>query len=1188
MSNSDTIQPVTPFRIGDFEVDPLNNLLLHNSDSIKLEPKVMDVLVYLANRPGQVVSREELEEKVWTGRIVTYDALTATIVKLRKAFQTHNKHDTIIKTIPKRGYSLVAPVTPIKSVADPSTPPATAILESEDKQTLHPEKLTPVKTENARSEHERRQVTVLSCELTLITESMNQPDPEEQHDLYKRFHEVCAEVVHHYGGHIGQYTNGQLIIYFGYPVAHEGDAERAIHTGHGIIDAVKTLSGMVTSDKKDLSVRIGIHSGLVIVGETADSEQHERMSIVGDTPMVANALKNSANPNTVVIGESTKRLVEHWFAFDSVGLIKINQSQSINAFQAQNTASAINRFEAKLLEGLTPLVGREIEIELLLKRWEETKTCESQVVCLCADAGIGKSRILQGLQECLQSEEHNRVMLFCSPYHVNSSLYPLIVYLENILNIHSSDNTDQSLDKLETLLSERGLQVAETAPVFAELLSLPGKTRYTDFEPEPQELKNRILECLVLLFNTMAKHKPLLFIVEDAHWLDPTTRELIDLLIKELSTQRILFVTSYRPEFDPPWSGYMQATLLRLNRLSKTESATIIKNVTGGKFLPENILEQIIAKTDGVPLFIEELTKNVLTSEPIEEGTLRILNIPESLQDLLMERLDKLKASKQIAQLASILGRTFSLELLRAVADENETALEIALSELVNAELIFRRGVPPDISYEFKHALVQNAAYQSLLKSTRQKFHQNIAKVLQKQFPQISKSQPEVLAHHYTEAQQYEQAIPYWLRAGQRACEHSANIEAIAHLNKGLELVSLLPDSPARIEHELRFLLVLGPALLSAKGLGARDAEKVYLRARELCRETDELAELFTVTWGLWLLCQKRGRLNEAQTFSSELLALAEKLNDQEYHLQAHHAAWTTSFRLSAFQSCDAHTKQGLKLYDADLHRSHATRFGSHDPGVCAYYNAAMTQWLLGYADQARVSVQQAVNLAQEINHPFSQVLAHVFAGFIAQCCGEPEQVKSHTQIVEDVCGSLGIAPDCAAQARVLDGWVETQTGKISSGIHEIEQAFMSHHSTGVRTHEPYLLSILADSYARAEQVENGLRVIADAFNSISETGERTFEAEIYRLKGELLLVESDKNLNEAQNCFQGAIAIAKQQQAKSLELRAAMSLFRSQTEQQRNQLGAQTLQPLYSEFHEGFDTADLRTAATILNQLQY
>jgi len=1199
MNDNVDINFQSPFRVGDWTIDPANNLIQLGEQVVNVEPKVMDVLVYLAERQGQVISREQLEDNVWPGRVVSYDALTNSIVKLRKALKS-SKENPIIKTVPKRGYSLVAAVTAI-SAEDTSEakPDENQLTENTQESYILPA--------NSQSDPERRQVSVLSCELLNADSIYKHMDPEDVHELLQQLQQSCSDVVNHFGGHIGQYANGEMVIYYGFPEAHEGDAERAIRTALGLVDTVNHMAEKLPAIKQHLSLRMGIHTGIVVVAENTSGNAQERLSMVGDTPAIADGLKKLAQVNTVVISESTKRLVDKLFSFDLLQPVVSSDLPTQKVYRVQSLPHTPSRSETTFTETLTPLVGRDVEIDLLMQRWVQSKYGDSQVVMLCAESGIGKSRILQGLQERLQDEDIERILYFCSPYHTNSSLYPVTVQLQRALDIQLNDDTKKNLDKLEAYLNELDLVVSETAPVFAELLSLPTSERYPDFRLRAEEIKKLTLECLLQMFHALAQRKPVLLILEDAHWIDPTTRELFDLLINELRSQPVFFVNSYRPEFDPPWSAYMQATLLRLNRLSKQESIGVIENITAGRALPENILDLIIARTDGVPLFVEELTRSILSSGALQDsddglqltGSLQTINIPESLQDSLMARLDKLKHAKHIAQIAATIGRSFSHDLLVAVVREEDMYINHALTELVDEELLFRRGMQPDITYEFKHALVQDAAYQSLLKSRRQQYHRRIAEVLEQQFPHIVKSQPEVLAHHYTEAQQPQQAINYWLRAGKRASEHSANIEAIAHLNKGLELLKQTSESEInatqRDELELLLLLALGPVLLSAKGLGSSDAESVYLRARELCREAHANDALFTVTWGLWLLCQKRGRVKEAQDLSKELLALADKLKQPAYDLEAHHAAWTTNFRLSHFESTKIHSQIGIKLYDIKQHSNHASRFGGHDPGCCALYNAGMTAWLLGYPEQAQARAQQSVHLAKQINHLMTQALANIFAGFVAQWCKDVKTMKEHAQAVVSLCTKHGIAPDCKAQAQVLTGWAETvsadkHSGDITKGIADIEEAIKALRFTGVRTHEAYLLSLLADAYLRTHQAEQGLRTISDALSSIAQTGERTFEAEVYRLKGELLLLESAGNYDAAIDNFNTAISLAQQQQSKSLELRAVTSQVRAQNKHALKQKTAKPdidqLSEIINWFTEGKDLPDQKEADELVEIL--
>lgn len=1159
-----------PFCVADWQVVPANNQLLRNDQTIKLEPKVMDVLVYLAQNQGEVISREQLEENVWTGRIVTYDALTATIVKLRKALDDNDKQAPLIKTIPKRGYCLMADVTAMNAKPEPA-------LASSDADIQNQVLVENTKRKTQSFGHERRQVSILSCEI-FSTHQDTLNDPEETHELFNKFQKYCTQPIKQYGGYITHSSNGQLIIYFGYPVAQEGDTERAIRTAFGILESVRHIR---TEDENlQAALRIGIDSGLVIIGEAENSGHGGQISVSGDTPAVASMLKNHATENSIYISESTKNLAGNAFTYHLLTPIKLNENKEITTYQVESNQSSNTRFKIKTGEGISPMVGREVEVSLLEKRWEQSKAGESQVICLCAEAGIGKSRMLQAFEEVLGDEKHHRVLLSCSPYHKNSSLYPVIDYLTQTLKIDNREDPAKHLQHLEDFLTRYQMCETDVVPIFKDLLTFSATGKYPPLQLSADTLKIKTLKLLIQLFMRMSSNDPLLFILEDAHWIDPTTRELVELLIKELHAQPAMTITSYRPDFDPIWSGFMQTTLLRLNRLTRIESSSLIRHVAREQTLSNTLIDKILEKTDGVPLYIEELTRNLLLS-----GTNSTVSIPESLQDSLMARLDKLDHAKPVAQLASVLGRAFSKELLQAVSIDSEEQLDAALKELIDAELIYTRGIPPNVNFVFKHALVQDTAYESLLKSTRQTLHNKAADVLVQQFPQIKKAQPELLAFHYTRAKRIEPAIEYWLQAGQRANEHSANLEAIAHLNTGLDLLKQLPKDKKHKQLELQLLVTLGPPLLSAKGLGSQEAEQVYLRAQSLCRETDAADELFTVTWGLWMLCQKRGRMQEASEYAKELIELANQIGNKDYQLQAHHSAWTTGFRTSDFESCSRHVNEGLTIYKPEVHRHHAAIFGGHDPGVCAHYNNAMIQWLTGFPDSAVESAAQAVELANQINHPFSQVLAHVFSSFIAHCCGDHQAAAMHTRQIAELSQSHGIAPDCAAQARVIGGWQKMQTGEQANGINDIEQGIITLRNTGVRTHQLLLLSILADSYARIDQIDDGLRTIEDAMTCINETGEHTFESEIYRLKGKLLLIQSHENEKVAIEAIMHAWELANSQKAASLELRALLTLCQFLSGKKQDQYLRGVLEPLYHQFTQGHDTADLRTAATLLSR---
>jgi len=1156
MKKADTPEHKQLFQVAGWLADPLNNELRRDGQCVKLEPRVMDVLHYLASHADEVVTREELEDHVWAGRIVTYDSLTATIVKLRKAFDVNKLQEPVIKTIPKRGYCLRGPITWVDESELP--PPAHDV---------------EIPKQPNRSEPERRQITTLACELFGFPEEAAMSDPEDIHGVLQEFEQKCDDTVRKYGGHIGQLLDNQLLIYFGYPEAHEGGAERALHAALAI--------HAITQPSR---VHIGIHTGTVVIGEMGESSLHERISVVGDTPKFALSLMRAAKAGETLMSAATRQLVSGKFRFGNEQQVAITgTSATIGAVTLFGVDPNAKNIAATQDKRLLPMVGRDEEIGLLLKRWQQSCDGEGQMVMLCADAGVGKSRILIELQDALNRIPHRLIAYYCSPYHTNSSLFPVIQQLESQMDIRRDEDNAETLRKIEAMLRELGLESARYAPVFAELLSVDTARYYPDFDPLPQEIKKQILLSLIHLFGKLTEHEPVLLILEDAHWIDPTTLEFISLLSSELTHQRLMIVASYRPEFDPPWSGYSHATLLRLNRLSQQESRSLVNRVRGDQSLPADVLDQIVTRTDGIPLYIEEVTKSLLGADPNDP---RPTEVPASLHDSLMARLDRLKSARHIAQLAATLGRSFSQELLIAVAEDTPAQVDSALQELIDAELIFRRGIAPDYTYEFKHALLQNAAYESLLKRTREQIHRKIAEVLVQQFSHIVRTQPEIVAHHYTLALQPDAAIKYWITAGQRASEHSANLEVIAHVKNGMALLAHISDMAVRNQYELQLLLILGPALLATKGLGARDAEEVYVHAQKLCREEGATADLFTVTWGLWLLRQKHGRLADARDFSNELLELAEELQDPEFHLQAHHAAWTTNFRLSDLDACQQHTRDGLKLYNAETHRHHATRFGGHDPGVCAHNHAAMDLWLLGYIDQALEHARLAVELAEQIDHPLSRVLAHVFSCFVAQCCQLPEMVEQHSTAALSLCTSRGIAPECAAQAEVLGGWAQTISGNHRDGIHRIEQGLQTHRYTGVRSHEPFLLNVLSAACLLAGEAEKGLQNVAATMQSIAQTSENPFEAEAIRLHGELLLLTPNPDQQQAMEYFTRAIALARQRNARTLELRATLSLCQQLKQDQKIQQAIEQLSPLYESFTEGLRSVDLQAAASMLKQL--
>ncbi len=1044
------------------------------------------------------------------------------------------------------------------------------------------------------SEAERRQLTVMFCDLVGSTALAERLDPEELRTLLAEYQDLCAAVIRRYDGQIARYVGDGLLVCFGYPQAHEDDPQRAVRAGLEIVDAIRELSATLAKPDVGLAVRIGVTTGLVVAGDIGRGERVDANAIVGETPNLAARLQALATPNVVLISASTYRLVEGLFECTGLGPQSLKGfSQPVLAYRVRGESAALSGFEAKAARGLTPLVGRGEELALLMERWSQAKDGEGQVVLLCGEAGIGKSRIVRGFRERLEGEAHNRILYYGSAHHRNSAFHPVVDQLQRALRFHKDDTPAGKLDKLDAVLESLALPAQIHAPVLASLLSLPLEDRYPAPELSPEQRKRNIFRTLVDVVEAMASQKPVLMVVEDAHWVDPSTREFIDALIERLRDSRLLLLITYRSELEPPWTPGAHVTSLTLNRLSRKASRAMIVEVAGGKLLPGEVADEIVLKTDGVPLFVEELTKAVLESGLVEDagdrytlsGPLPSLGIPASLQDSLMARLDRLGPAKEVAQLAASVGRTFGHELLRAVSPLEDDALEAALEQLLQTGLLYRRGLASDATYEFKHALVQDAAYQSLLKSTRQRYHQSVASALEERFTHIVETQPELLAHHYTSAGRTDRAIPYWRRAGERASARSANLEAIAHLTKGLELIEREPATPERDREELALCLALGPALMAARGYAAPEVARIYVRARALVRRAGTPAQVFAATWGLWLHRLQSAQLRKARALAEEVLRLAERHDDPGLRLQAHHAAFATFYRLAEFEASSQHAQRGIALYDFDAHHHHAHLYGGHDPAVCAHVHAAAARWALGYPDRALEEAHAAVRLGERLSHPFSLTDALACGSRVHQYRREPHLVRERAEAVIALCEEHGF-PQKWGWGTIMRGWALAAEGRPQEGVGDMRQGLASVRATGALTHVPYFLALLAEGYALAGQTEEGLAMLAEALDLIERTAERTWEAEIHRLKGELLLMRSPGARPEAERGLERALATARRQGAKSLELRAAGSLAGLWRDQGRLREALDLIEPIYRGFVEGFDVPDIKAAKALLESL--
>jgi class 3 adenylate cyclase/tetratricopeptide (TPR) repeat protein len=1062
---------------------------------------------------------------------------------------------------------------------------------------------------------ERRQLTVLFCDLVDSTTLSTLLDPEELREVVRAYQETCTDVIRRYEGHIAQHLGDGLLVYFSYPQAHEDDAQRAVRTGLEILAGLQALNAQLQPAIKErlphpIQVRIGIHTGLVVVGEIGSSEKREILAL-GETPNIAARLQGLAEPDTVVLSMATQRLVQGLFECQELGPQTLKGiSTPLLVYRVMRESEAQSRFEAAVSKGLTPLVGREEELGLLRRRWERAKEGEGQVVLLSGEPGIGKSRLVQTLKEQVIAEGATRIEFRCSPYHQNSAFYPLIEHLQRLLLFAPQETLQSKLSKLQQVLAAYRFPQADTLPLLAALLSLPHPEGSPPLTLSPQKQKQKTQEALVAWMVEETERAAAYCAWEDLHWADPSTLEVLTLFLDQVPTTRMFTVLTFRPDFTPPWRSRAHITQLTLNRLGRPQVEAMVEKVTEGKALPGEVLQQIVTKTDGVPLFVEELTKAVVESGLLREvdghyeltGLLPPLAIPATLQDSLMARLDRLAAVREVAQLGATLGREFSYELLQAVSPVDENTLRQGLRQLVETDLLYQRGLLPQAIYLFKHALIQDVAYQSLLKSKRQQYHQQIAQVLEERFAEVKETQPELLAHHYTEAGLKEQAIPYWQQAGQRAIERSANVEAISHLTKGLELLQTLTDTPERAQQELRLQISLGGPMAAIKGWAAPETGAVYARARELCRQVGETPQIFPALWGLCGFYSVRAEYQTALELAKQLLNLAESVQDSALLLEAHYAVGQALNLMGEFPGAREHLEQVIALYDVQQHRSLAFVHGT-DPGVMARSVAATVLWMLGYPEQALRYSRDALTLARELAHPFSLAFALFTAAALYHYRREGQIVQERAEACVNLSTEQGF-PYFVALGTVMRGAALTAQDQPEAGIEQIRQGLSAQQRGGAAMARPTWLSMLATACGKVGQVEEGLSVLTEALAAADQSSGRAGEAEAYRLKGELTLQqfqvsgskfqvqESPKSdvrspESEAEEYFQKAIAVARKQQAKSLELRAVMSLAHLWQQQGKQHEARNMLSEICNWFTEGFDTKDLQEAKALLDSLE-
>jgi class 3 adenylate cyclase/predicted ATPase len=1046
-----------------------------------------------------------------------------------------------------------------------------------------------------RGEAEHRQITAMSCELVGAAAVPGGMGLEDLRQTVGVFQRCVAEAVGRHDGFIARHLGNNLLVLFGYPAAHEHDAEQAIRAGLELCAAVRTLRSGAGAPMR---CRVGIATGMVIIGDLLAAGERRDHEIVGDAPDVAARLQMSMQPDTVAIDPATRRLIGNLFNCRDLGAIETTcETEPMRIWQVLGERTVESRFEALRGSALSPMIGRDEEIDLLLRRWSRARMGEGQVVLLSGEAGIGKSRLTAALLERLAAEPHTRLHYFCSPQRADSAFHPIIGQIERAAGLAYDDKPQVKLDKLDAVLAQTSTS-PEDAALIAEMLSLPNDGRYPALDLAPEQRRQRTLDALMSQLAGLARQQPVLMIFEDVHWIDPTSLEVLGRIVGRIQTLPALLIVTFRPEFNAPWVGQPHVTSLTLNRLGEREAVAIIVRLVGNKALPADVLAEIVERTDGNPLFVEEMTKAVLEAE--SEGAARrtvaavpssALAVPASLHASLMARLDRLGPAKEAAQIGSAIGREFSHALLASVARKPEAELGSALDRLVQAGLLSRQGVPPQASYLFKHALVQDAAYGTLLREPRHALHARIAETLESQFAETAESQPEILARHCTEAGLVEKAAGLWGKAGRRSLARSALVEAAAQLTRALDQIATLPGTAALRREQIKLQVALVTPLMHVRGYAAAGTRAAAEQARSLIEQAEALGEpsedpllLFSVLYAFWVANTVAFNGDASRDLAAQFLALAEKQRATVPLMLGHRLMGAALLYTGDIAEGRGHFDQAIALYEPAEHRPLVTRFGT-DTAVAILVARSWALWLLGYPEAALRDADDALRNAREMGQAVTLMYALGNTAIPYTLCGNRAAAAAQAQelaaLAEEKASLFWKAAGMMNQGSVL-----ALAGRDSDATEMLISGIAAVRVTGARLNLTFYLPHLARAHAELGQFEAAWRCIGEATTAAETTKETWGEAEIYRTAGEIALMSPEPDAAKAQAHFERAIAIARAQKAKSWELRAATSLARLWRDHGKRQRARDLLAPVYGWFTEGFDTLDLKEAKALLNEL--
>jgi class 3 adenylate cyclase/predicted ATPase len=1037
---------------------------------------------------------------------------------------------------------------------------------------------------SATADAERRHLTIMFCDLVGSTALSVRLDPEDLREIIGAYHRAVAEVLTRFGGFVAKYMGDGVLAYFGYPQAHEDDAERAVRGGLAVIDAVAALKL-----SQPLAARLGIASGLVVVGDLIGEGAAQERAVVGETPNLAARLQAIAAPNQVVIADGTRRQLGGLFEIEDLGPQALRGfAEPPRAWQVVGESGVVSRFEA-LRAQATPLVGRDEELDLLSRPWRQAKAGEGQVVLISGEPGIGKSRLTAALDESIAADPHTRLRYFSSPHHQESALYPFIVQLERAAGFARDDTSEAKLGKLDALIGESAADRDEFT-LIAELLSLPNAA--ADLDLSLQRKREKRLAGLLHQLEALARSHPVLMVFEDAHWIDPTSRDLIDLTVDRIRGLPVLLLVTFRPEFHPSWTNQAHVTTVALNRLAERDGSLLVERLAGNAGVSSELLAEIVERSDGVPLFIEELTKAVVEAGAdrraltLSGAPAASLAVPATLHASLLGRLDRLgPTAKLVAQTGAAIGREFSYDLLVAAAEPAEPELQDALRRLVGSGLVFQRRAPPASEYLFKHALVQDTAYSTLLRGPRQALHRRIAIALEAQFPSLVEARPELAAHHYGEAAMADKAVPYWLLAGKLSVAKSAVEEAVAQLRRGLGLLHNLPETLERSRLELDLQLPL-MAAMGASGYAHAEVSAALDRCRQLVAATGATGTPlhFSVLYGVWVVDYVGGNAERALEHAQQFLALAEMQPASAPRLLGHRMVGVGLLLTGDFRQARPHLERAAALYRPEEHREFAFRYGQ-DIGASTLCFLSWALWHDGYPDQAARTADRALRHAREFGHAYTLAYTLGHSAILALLSRDVLRVERLANENATISREHGFPLDLA-RSDVLLGWAAAHQGQDADGTDRMRRGIAAATATGARLWEPFLLGLVAEALVLAGEVEEGIAVLDQALARSTASGEKWADVELHRLHCDLLCRLSPHDLDGAERAFRAGLSIAREQGTRGFELRTATSLARLLRNRRRREEARELLAPVYDWFTEGFDTVDLKEATALLAAL--